>query len=323
MSITTTSNLSPMILQSLAPSILYTPTPSCNYRAIADSVSMPAHGGTTIRFMRPRLLQPATVQLGNQGIDPPSQVPQRDLIDATVSFYGTSCVLNEQILLQNQESVLAWVSDKLAVAMRQGEDIILRDFVVSSASRIYAGGGSNGDNPSNLGVSDFSLVAATLDSNNAFKFTEGLLGEMKIGSVPIKSAYMMLSSTELQPDFDALQGQGFSSVWSYSSNVSTMPTEYGSVLNVRILTSSQAPVARGASKNGRDVFYNFVCGKQAVTHVSQDQYSTKLIYRDPMYSGALAMNATLGIKFAQGQAMTQDTAARMLVSTSAYDPQIV
>ncbi len=28
----------------------------------------------------------------------------------------------EQVLLQNQESVLAWVSDKLAVAMRQGED---------------------------------------------------------------------------------------------------------------------------------------------------------------------------------------------------------
>lgn len=94
---------------------------------------MPAHGGTTIRFMRPRLLQPATIELSNQGIDPPSQIPQRDLIDATVGFYGTSCVLNELVLLQNQESVLAWVSEKLAVAMYQGEDkhdVLYKPFLI-------------------------------------------------------------------------------------------------------------------------------------------------------------------------------------------------
>lgn len=50
--------------------------------------------------------------------------------------------------------------------MRQAEDLILRDYIVSAASQINAGGGSNGDNPTNLGVSDFSLVATTLDTNN-------------------------------------------------------------------------------------------------------------------------------------------------------------
>ena len=47
------------------------------------------------------------------------------------------------------------------------EDLILRDYIISAASEINAGGGSNQDNPTNLGVSDFSLVAATLDTNNA------------------------------------------------------------------------------------------------------------------------------------------------------------
>ena len=47
--------------------------------------------------------------------------------------------------------------------MRQAEDLILRDYIISAASQINAAGGSNGDNPTNLGVSDFSLVAATLD----------------------------------------------------------------------------------------------------------------------------------------------------------------
>ncbi len=51
--------------------------------------------------------------------------------------------------------------------MRQAEDLILRDYIVSAASQLNAGGGSNGDNPTNLGLSDFSMVATTLDTNNA------------------------------------------------------------------------------------------------------------------------------------------------------------
>lgn len=318
MSITTTGNLGPLILQSLAPAMLYVPTPTMNYITVCDKVSMPANGGTTCRFMRPRALTPPTVQLGNSGIDPPAQVPQRDIIDAQMAFFGTGCIINEQVILQDQEGVLAWVSERLAVAMRQAEDLILRDYIVSAASILMAGGGSNGDNPTNLGVTDFSLVATTLDTNNAYKFMSGIEGDLKFGTGPVRSAYFMLSSTELQTDFDSLTSVGsltFLSQWNYPNNSSAMPSEYGSVANIRILTSSEAPVARGASDLGNDVYYNTVLGKQAITHINQDGYSMNLIYRDPYYSGMLAQNATLAVKFAQAQAITQDTAIRNLLST--------
>ena len=58
-----------LILQSLAPAMLYTPTPMLNYSLVADKVMMPANGGSTIRFMRPKALKPPTIQLGNGGID--------------------------------------------------------------------------------------------------------------------------------------------------------------------------------------------------------------------------------------------------------------
>lgn len=87
--ITTTGNLGPMILQSLAPSMLYTPVPMMNYSIIADKVNMPRNGGTTCRFMRPKALRPPTIQLGNSGIDPAAQVPQRDIIDAQMAFFGS------------------------------------------------------------------------------------------------------------------------------------------------------------------------------------------------------------------------------------------
>jgi hypothetical protein len=119
MTVTTTGSLGPMILQSLAPAMLYVPTPTMNYITVCDKVSMPANGGTTCRFMRPRALVPPTVQLGNSGIDPPAQVPQRDIIDEQMAFFGfntrrskftcsvasaeivdnrlTGCIINEQV----------------------------------------------------------------------------------------------------------------------------------------------------------------------------------------------------------------------------------
>lgn len=100
--ITNTGNLGPMILQSLAPAMLYVPTPTENYITVCDKISMPMNGGTTARFMRPRALTPPTIQLGNSGIDPPAQVPQRDIIDAQMAFFGGCRCRNN------------WLCDRLA-----------------------------------------------------------------------------------------------------------------------------------------------------------------------------------------------------------------
>lgn len=143
----------------------------------------------------------------------------------------------------------------------------------------------------------------------------GILGEDRFGSGPVRSSYFMLASTELQSDFDSMVGSGFLNQWNYPNNTSALPSEYGNIYNIRILTSSENPVARGASANGSDVYYNPVMGKQAVTHINQDGYSMNLIYRDPYYSGMLAQNATLAVKFAQSQAITQDTAIRVSLCT--------
>jgi hypothetical protein len=56
---------------------------------------------------------------------------------------------------------------RLEIGHKSNRMLILRDYIVSAASEIFAGGGANNDNPTNLGVSDFSLVATTLDTNNA------------------------------------------------------------------------------------------------------------------------------------------------------------
>ena len=101
--------------------------------------------------------------------------------------------------------------------------MILRDYILSAASVINATGGSNGDNPTQISVTDCSSVAATLDSNNAFKFLSGIEGENRFGTAPVRSAYFMLSNTAIQPDLDALVGQGFINNWNYKLCVVLKP----------------------------------------------------------------------------------------------------
>lgn len=306
MTITTTNDLVAPILQSLAPGMLSVPTPDFIYRVPAQRYSMPRQGGTTLRFLRPKPLAPPVVALGNSGIEPPSQVPQRDIKDAIMSFYSTSVILNEQVPLQDQDPILAWITERLGVAMYQAEDIILRDYLLSAASVYNCKGGANGDNPTNFSSRDASNLNSSLSTANAFKFLNGKLGEDRFGSSPVRAGYIMLASTEMQADFDGLEDD-FTSSWNYPNQENVCYSEYGAIFNLRIFTSSEAAVQRGASMNGNDVFNNMVVGREAYAHIDQDGYSSQLIYRDPIFSGPSALNATLAIKFAQSQLITQET----------------
>lgn len=315
MTITTTSNLPAPILQSLAPGMLSVPTPNFNYIIPAEKYSMPRQGGTTMRFLRPVPLDPPVVQLGNTGVEPASQVATREIVDAAMAFYGTSVILNEQVVIQDQDPILSWVTERLGVAMRQAEDIILRDFLLSAASVYNCRGGLDGDNPTEMTVLDMSAVASALDTNNAFKFLSGKQGEDRFGSAPIRSAYFFLTSTEMQPTFDAIQQ--FTSSWNYPNQEDTIYSEYGALLNARIFTSSESAVQRTSSMNGADVFNNMMVARESYGHIDQDGFSSQLIYRPPIYSGPLALNGTLGVKFAQAQAILQETWLRNVRCTLA------
>ena len=241
-----------------------------NYITVCDKVEHASKRRNYLQIYATTALQPPTVQLGNSGIDPPAQVPQRDIIDAQMAFFGTGCIINEQVIFQDQEGVLAWVSERLAVAMRQAEDLILRDYIVSAASQINAGGGTNGDNPTNLGVSDFSLVATTLDTNNAYKFMSAVEGRHRFGTGPVRASYSCLAQQNFSLILILTWLDLASEPMELSSNLSALPSEYGNVYNIRILTSSEAPVARATSAMGNDVYYNTIVGKQAITHINQD-----------------------------------------------------
>lgn len=263
----------------------------------ADLKAMPRNGGTTLRMRRYNPLATAPVPLGNSGVTPPPQQLSAVNIDAQMDFYGTYVLLNEQVTLQNQDPVLNEAAQRLGVSLRQTEDQLMKDMLASTASFINCVGGTNGDNPTEITRSDVDTVVRTLRGNNAYSFLSGVDGEDRFGTAPVRDAYFGLGHTDLIGQIDNVSG--FVQKWNYPNQQSTLDPEWGTVANIRFLLSAIGSITNNASLLGADVYNIFVAGREAFAAVEQDGYSAQFIYRPPIYDGPLALNASVGYKFAE------------------------
>lgn len=81
--------------------------------------------------------------------------------------------------------------------------------------------------------------------------------------------------------------------------MNALTSEWGSTGNLRWLLSSIGSVSTASSMLGADVYNSFIVGMEAYACIEQDGYSAQFIYRPPIYDGPLALNASVGYKFAE------------------------
>ncbi len=291
--------------QSFTGKLLSVPVPYMIHKTAAMRKTMPRNGGTTLRMRRYNPLQPAMVPLGNTGVTPPAQVLTAVDIDAKVQFYGTFVLLNEQVTLQNQDPVLNEAAARLGVSLRQTEDQLTRDMLAATAAAINCVNGANGDNPTEMTGQDISNVIASLLNNNAYTITDNIDGDLKFGTTPVRDAYFAFANAQLSGDLENID-TGFTPKAQYPYPTNALPSEWGAVRNVRFLLSSIGSVTPNASMNGQNVFNVFVTGQEAYACVEQDGYSASFIYRPPIYDGPLALNCSVGYKFAEVPRITND-----------------
>ena len=77
-------------------------------------------------------------------------------------------------------------------------------------------------------------------------------------------------------------------------------------MNLRFLVSSIGSTTANASQLGATVYNIFCVGMEAYACIEQDGYSASFIYRPPIYDGPLALNASVGYKFAEVPRITND-----------------
>lgn len=190
------------------------------------------------------------------------------------------------------------------MSLRQTEDQLTRDMLASTASFINCTGGVNGDNPTEITRSDVDTVVRALLNNNAYTIMDNIEGEDKFGTAPVRDAYFALCSTQLTGNLDNVAG--FTQKNQYPAPMNALRSEWGAIGNLRFLISSIGSVSPNASSLGNNVYNIFCVGMEAYACIEQDGYSASFIYRPPIYDGPLALNASVGYKFAEVPRITND-----------------
>lgn len=193
---------------------------------------------------------------------------------------------------------------RLGVSLRQTEDVLTRDMLAGTASFINCTGGVDGDNPTEITRSDVDTVVRALLNNNAYTIMDNIEGEDKFGTAPVRDAYFALCSTQLIGNLDNVNG--FIQKNQYPAPMNALRSEWGAIGNLRFLVSSIGSISPASSALGADVYNIFCVGMEAYACIDQDGYSASFIYRPPIYDGPLALNASVGWKFAEVPRITND-----------------
>lgn len=311
--ITTSSTLPAPVQQSFSYKLLSTPVPNLIHGLFAEKRVMPRNGGRFMRMRRYNPLPTSTVPLGNSGVTPPPVQLTAVDIDAEIQFYGQYIALSDQVTLQNQDPVLNAAAQRLGVALQQSEDELYRNILASSASFIDSVNGTNGDNPTNFARADIDDVVRTLVSNDAYTLMDYQEGMDKFGTGPIRRAYAAMMDSDLIPELENVAG--FISQAQYPSPAQTLPSEWGSVSNIRFFVTSIGFVSPNSSALGNDVYETFITGMEGYGGIEQDGYSASFIYRDPILDSPLALYATVGYRFAAAFVIQNDAWVIRLRST--------
>lgn len=308
------ATMPPQIQQRYNAKLLSTPERNLIHNLFAVPVELPDNQGFIDRQSRYDRLDLFPVPLDDAQLNPPAQQLNRVDVDCRVRVYATYIVLTRQVTITNEDPVLNSAAARLGQSLRETQDVLQRDNLEATASVVNSVGGTNGDLPTEMALSDLDDIVAVLQGNDAEYITNMIGGEDKFGTSPIGDSYGMLCTTRMIPVLNGITG--FVRKFQYPNINKTLSSEWGGVNNVRAFVSSQGSVTASASLDGNDVANCFVCAKEGYKTVWQSGGKAKFIYLPPGYNNDPCMlRHTAGCSFYQGQCITNDLWVQNLRST--------
>lgn len=307
-------SLPPQIQQRYNAKLLSTPERNLVHMLFATPVELPDNQGFIDRQSRYDRLNTFAVPMDDAQTNPPSQMLNRVDVDCRVRVYATYIVLTRQVTISNEDPILNSASARLGQALRETQDILVRDQLESSGSIINSVNGNNGDLPTEMAIEDLDDVVTVLQNNSGEYITNIVEADQKFGTSPIGDSYGMLSTTRMIPVFNNIKG--FVRKFAYPNISQTLPVEWGGANNVRAFISEQGSVTPQASLLGNDIANNFVVAKEGYKVVWQAGGKARFIYLPPGYNNDPCMlRHTAGASFYQGQCITNDLWVQNLRST--------
>jgi N4-gp56 family major capsid protein len=225
-----------------------------------------------------------------------------------------SRVIRRKAARRSNRWILNAAAARLGQAYKETSDKLQRSNLESTASVVNCVGGSNGDLPTEVSLSDLDDIVAILQGNDGDYITNMMGGEMKIGTSPIGDAYAAMCTTRMIPSLNNITG--FVRKFQYPNIDNTLSSEWGGVNNIRVFVSSQGSVTPGGSLLGNDVANIFITAKEGYKVVFQAGGRAKFIYLPPGFGNdPCLLRQTAACNFYQGQTINNDLWVQNLRAT--------
>ena len=229
----------------------------------AQARTIPARSNTKTAFSyRYKNLLPSTtplVEYNGSNIKAANKIT-REEVSYDVKHYGDYIIFTDELDLYDLDNIQSSFLDLLGDQASLTIDTIRRDVLRGGTNVIFADGATDRATAAakTLVAKDFATAAIKLKNQGAKKFKKVITGTTAVGTLPIRSAYMGITSPEVVEDLRALAG--WKDVETYSNYGKAMNEEVGSIGDFRLLESTNnEPVLEG----GKNVYLTLLFGENA------------------------------------------------------------
>jgi N4-gp56 family major capsid protein len=246
---TTYGDVSPRVGIYAVAKILDHAEPEYVWGKFGETQPMPKNKGQTIKFLRPVPFPASTVPL-QEGVTPSAQKMAYETVTGTLQQYGNVVVVTDVIEDTHEDNVLNHATMMIGEQAAKSVEQIIYNAVKGGTSVLYANGAGRTSVNTPIKLNGLRAAVRTLKTNHAKRITDILSASPNYGTSSVEAAYIAICHTDLEPDIRNLPG--FTSVADYGTRKTVADAEFGTVENVRFLTTPDtAPFAdAGGAKAG-------------------------------------------------------------------------
>ena len=249
------------------------------FRKFGQKRPIPKNQGKIIRFTRWGRLSVATTPL-TEGVTPAGNTMSYSDITATLAQYGDWISITDQVTLLSIDPILTEAVSQLGYQEGETMDTLSRDNLMTGTNAIYATGAAR------AAVLDKITLASIQKAVRALK-----VAMPKYSTSPIRPSYIGVCHVYAEQDIEALTG--FVPVENYAAQNDVMEGEFGSVVGVRFIATTQGfeSLGGGATSNtvkntaGKaDVYATIIFGEDAYGEVPLSGQSSAVIVKAPSWT---------------------------------------
>ena len=245
-------------------------TPNEVFDRFGKAKVIPANSNTKKAFAyRYKGILPATTPIAEyngSNIKAPNKIV-REEIEYEVKHYGDYIVFTDELDLYDYRAIQSDFMEILGDQASLTVDTIRRDALRGGSNVVFAKGVADTASVADpIQASDIKLMAVKLKKQGAKKFSKIISGSNKIGTTPIRSAYVGIVTPEVTEDLRDLPN--WKDVETYGSNMKAMPDEVGSIGDFRIIESINNDPITGGASGGKDLHMSLFMGKDSYATTS-------------------------------------------------------